>query len=49
MPIEEAIQKVLAGEGLPARTKQAPNKLEDYAISSPTAASSGRVSEKRVQ
>jgi hypothetical protein len=49
MPIEEAIQKVLAGEGLPARTKQAPNKLEDYAISSPTAASSGRISEKRVQ
>jgi len=49
MPIEEAIHKVLAGEGLPARTKQAPNKLEDYAISSPTAASSGRVSEKRVQ
>ena len=49
IPIEEAIQKVVSGEGLPARTKQAPSKLEDYAISTPTAASSGRVSEKRLQ
>jgi len=49
IPIEEAIKQVVSGEGLPARTKTAPTKLEDYAISVPTAASSGRVSEKRLQ
>jgi len=49
IPIEQAIDKVVSGEGLPSRTKQAPSKLEDYAISTPTAASSGRVSEKRLQ
>jgi hypothetical protein len=49
IPIGEAIKKVLSGDGLPARTKEGPNKLQDYAISSPTAASSGRVSEKRLQ
>lgn len=49
IPIAEAIKKVAAGEGLPARTKEAPAKLEDYAISMPTAASSGRVAEKRLQ
>jgi hypothetical protein len=49
IPISEAIKKVVSGDGLPARTKEAPTKLEDYAISVPTAASSGRVSEKRTQ
>jgi hypothetical protein len=49
IPIDEAIKKVVAGDGLPARTKEAPGDLRDYAISTPTAASSGRVSEKRVQ
>lgn len=49
IPIDEAMKKILSGEGLPARTKDAPAKLEDYAISAPTAASSGRVSEKRTQ
>ena len=49
IPISEAIKKVVSGEGLPARTKEAPTKLADYAISMPTAASSGRVSEKRLQ
>jgi hypothetical protein len=48
MPIEEAMKKVVSGQGLPSRATQAPTKLEDYAISSPTAASSGRVTEKRV-
>jgi hypothetical protein len=48
IPISEAIKKV-ASEGLPARTKEAPAKLADYAISMPTAASSGRVTEKRLQ
>src|SRR5690242_17183303 len=49
IPINEAIKQVVAGEGLPSRTKEAPVKLQDYAISVPTAASSGRVSEKRLQ
>ena len=48
IPIKDAITKVVSGQGLPSRAVQAPGKLEDYAISSPTAASSGRVSEKRV-
>ena len=42
MPIEEAMKKVVSGEGLPAKTKQAPSKLSDYAIGIPTAWSSGR-------
>lgn len=41
MPIEDAIKQVVSGEG-PAKTKQAPNKLEDYAISVPSDMSSGR-------
>jgi hypothetical protein len=49
IPIDEAINKVVSGTGLPARTGTAPAKLEDYAVSVPTAASSGRVSEKRLQ
>src|SRR6478672_7211541 len=49
IPINDAIKQVVAGEGLPSRTKEAPGKLQDYAISVPTAASSGRVSEKRLQ
>ncbi len=47
IPIEEAMKKVVSGEGLPTRTKTAPTKLADYAIGVPTAASSGRVTEKR--
>lgn len=49
IPIEQAIQQVVSGEGLPTRTKTAPGKLQDYAISLPTASSSGRESEKRLQ
>lgn len=42
MPIEEAMKKIVSGEGLPTRTKQAQGKLEDFAISVPTDTSSGR-------
>jgi len=50
MPIDAAIDKVLSGEGLPTRVKgSSTGKLSDYAISMPTAASSGRETEKRVQ
>lgn len=49
MPIDQAIKQVSSGNALPARTQAAPGKLSDYAISSPTAMSSGRESEKRVQ
>jgi len=49
LPIDEAIKKVVSGEGLPTRAKDASTNLSDYAIGMPTAASSGRVSEKRVQ
>lgn len=42
MPIEEAMKKVVSGEGLPAKTKQAPNKLDDWAIGIPSDTSSGR-------
>ena len=48
MPINEAIDKVVAA-GLPSRVKGPGGKLSDYAISMPTATSSGRESEKRVQ
>ena len=49
MPIDQAIDKIVSGEGLPSRTKAAPGKLTDYAISMPTAASSGRETEKKLQ
>ena len=49
LPIDQAIDQVVSGNALPTRTQQAPNKLEDYAISLPTAASSGRMTEKRLQ
>ena len=42
MPIDEAMKRVLSGTGLPARTTQAPGKLEDYAIRVPSDPSSGR-------
>ena len=47
MPIDEAIKKVT--ETLPARTKDGSMKLSDYAENFPTAASSGRETEKRLQ
>ena len=48
MPIDAAIDKV-AAQGLPSRVKGASGKLTDYAVSTPTAASSGRETEKRLQ
>ena len=46
--IEEAMKKIVS-QGLPTRTKCPAGKLNDYAISMPTAASSGRETEKRLQ
>ena len=48
MPIEAAIDKVVS-EGLPSSAKDPAKKLADYAISLPTASSSGREAEKRLQ
>ena len=48
MPISEAIKKI-AVEGLPARASSSSGNFNDFAVSVPTAASSGRVSEKRLQ
>jgi len=48
MPIDQAIDKITS-EGLPSRVKGPGGKLIDYAVSMPTAASSGRESEKRLQ
>jgi len=47
IPIDEAMKKVAAG-GLPSRAN-GPLKMEDFAVSIPTAASSGRMTEKRLQ
>lgn len=49
IPIEQAMDKVVSGEGLPSRVKGPGGKLNDYAIGMPTAASSGREMEKRLQ
>jgi hypothetical protein len=54
-PIDQAMQKVLEGKGLPSRAKPpvadgAPGgRAENYGIEMPTAASSGRTTEKRRQ
>ena len=48
MPIDKAMEKVVS-EGLPSSVKGSGGKLIDYAISIPTAASSGRETEKRLQ
>ena len=48
MPIDQAIEKVVSS-GLPSRVKGPGGKLSDYAISTPTASSSGREVEKRLQ
>jgi hypothetical protein len=49
IPIDQAMKQVVAGAGLPSRAQTAPGKLEDYAVSLPTASSSGRETIKRVQ
>ena len=48
MPIDKAMEKVVS-DGLPSSVKGPGGKLTDYAISMPTAASSGRETEKRLQ
>ena len=48
MPIEQAMEKVVSS-GLPTRVKGPGGKLSDYAIGTPTAWSSGREVEKRLQ
>lgn len=48
IPIEDAMKKIVS-QGLPTRAKGPAGKLNDYAISMPTAASSGRETEKRQQ
>ena len=45
MPIEEAMKRIVS-EGLPSSVKSPGGKLQDYAIGLPTAASSGRETEK---
>jgi hypothetical protein len=49
MPIDEAIKKIVSEGKLPVRSKEGPLKLEDYAIATPTAASSGKETERRTQ
>lgn len=49
MPIDQAMKQVAAGGALPTRAQTAPGNLHDYAISLPTAESSGRETIKRVQ
>jgi hypothetical protein len=49
VPINQAMEQIVSGQGLPTNAKTAANKLEDYAITMPTAASSGRQTEKRLQ
>jgi hypothetical protein len=48
MPIEAAIDKVVSG-GLNSTVKEPNHKLSDFAIEMPTASSSGREVEKRLQ
>jgi hypothetical protein len=48
MPINKAMEKVVS-EGFPSSVRGPGGKLIDYAISMPTAASSGRETEKRLQ
>ena len=48
IPIEDAMKKIVS-QGLPTRAKGPVGKLNDYAISMPTAVSSGRETEKRLQ
>jgi hypothetical protein len=49
IPIDQAIEQVVSGAGLPTRAKTAPGKVNDYAIPMPTAWSSGRETEKKLQ
>jgi len=49
IPIEQAMKQVVSGAGLPTNAKNASGKLEDNAISMPTAWSSGRENIKKTQ
>ena len=49
IPIDQAIDQVVSGQGLPSSSKNAPGKVQDYAIEIPTAWSSGRQTEKKLQ
>lgn len=49
IPIDQAIEQVVSGAGLPTRARTAPGKADDYAIPMPTAWSSGRETEKKLQ
>jgi hypothetical protein len=49
IPIDQAIDQVVSGQGLPTSSKNAPGKVQDYAIDIPTAWSSGRQTEKKLQ
>lgn len=49
IPIEQAMQKIVEGQGLPTRRQNTPQETTDDTIGPPTAASSGRVSEKGKQ
>lgn len=50
LPIEQAMQKVVEGQGLPSRPQQGTLQgMTDYTIGAPTAASSGRVTERGKQ
>ena len=49
IPIDQAIEQVVSGQGLPTSAKTAPGKVEDHAIDMPTAWSSGRTTEKKLQ
>lgn len=48
MPINSAMDKIVS-EGLGSKSKQPNGKIEDFAIKMPTASSSGRETEKRLQ
>jgi len=48
MPIKDAMEKIVSS-GLPSTVKGPGGKLSDYAVSLPTASSSGREVEKRLQ
>lgn len=50
LPIDQAMQKVLEGQGLPSRRQESgTDEKKDSAISAPTAASSGRMALKEKQ
>lgn len=49
IPIEAAIQKLIEGQSLQSRAQENSSGKQDYVIGVPTAASSGRVTEKRKQ